>query len=159
VSGPWDTALGVQAKRIESELGSFVKAARRLAALGATDVEIRELYYPRCNAIERRLLDLEIADARDARSPATQAEWYARVDEVHGQAKHERTPWRNVETWAETDFRAAVAKDREGGGSGSYRSVAKRVAGWGATALLRRWQKVSGGKPWPSGRKRTDAPG
>jgi hypothetical protein len=67
--------------------------------------------------------------------------------------KHEKT-WREVESWTEGDFVERVRMDQTDHRTGSYRSVAERTEGWGPTALLRRWQKVSGGKPWPSGNEK-----
>ncbi len=61
--------------------------------------------------------------------------------------------WQDVEQWNEDDFREHVRMDQEDGRKGSYRSLAERIEGWTATPLLRRWQKVSGDKPWPSGRR------
>lgn len=52
--------------------------------------------------------------------------------------------WQDVDEWTEADFRQRVGKL-------GYRAAAK-LAHKGPTALLRRWQAVSGGKPWPSGR-------
>lgn len=77
-------------------------------------------------------------------------EWLADHPAATG-SRHVAT-WRNADAWTEPDYIDRIAEDRALGGSGGYRSVAKRCEGVGATALLRRWQKVSGGKPWPSGR-------
>jgi DNA-binding CsgD family transcriptional regulator len=63
-SDPWHTAIGEQARRIHAETGSVEGTARELVRRGATDDEIRELFYPLLKAQERRLLDLAVQLAR-----------------------------------------------------------------------------------------------
>lgn len=76
-------------------------------------------------------------------------------DDLWAEAAPSKAPvsWRDVENWTEAEFVARVQMDRNDSGTGGYRSVARRTEGWHATTLLRRWQKVSGGKPWPSGKE------
>ena len=62
---PWTTALGAQAAGILERTGSIEGTAAELARTGATDEEIRELFYPRLTAIERRLLDRAVRQARE----------------------------------------------------------------------------------------------
>jgi hypothetical protein len=63
--GPWDTALGAQARRILERTGSVGDTVIELARKGASDDEVRELFYPRLTAIERRLLDRTVREARE----------------------------------------------------------------------------------------------
>lgn len=101
----------------------------RWDAAGWTLEESR--YLARLSAWERRTLEQEIIDGLDGREAP-------------------RLRWAGAERWGEADFVWHVEMDIAENGTGGYRSVAKRIHGWSATALLRRWQKVSGGKPWPS---------
>lgn len=76
-------------------------------------------------------------------------------DDLWAKAAPPRVPSssRDVENWTEADFIAHVQMHQRNGGTGGYRSLSKLTEGWDPTALFRRWQKVSGRKPWPSGQK------
>jgi hypothetical protein len=78
-------------------------------------------------------------------------EWDAAAEAVAAMEGRAKATWRNVETWAEQDFVDHVKQDQEDDRTGGYRSVAQRCVGYSAWQLLRRWQKISGGKSWPSG--------
>jgi hypothetical protein len=104
------------------------------------------------------VLDEVVAQYRPTSHPMTAADrrWASiRIAALAATMKRPPATWRNVEDWTEQDFRDRVATVQADGGKGGYRTVAARCIGWSPTQLLRRWQRVSGGKPWPSGQ---DAP-